>query len=592
MRFPVLRPENHCETSVLKNDVNFGEGRAGAQVCLRRLVVLMAVLAVGGLGGNLAWTQDPQTDLQTDLKTDGNDGLQGVVLNSVTHEPVSRALVSSPDNRFATMTDGQGHFEFKFPKAGNEAANRPTALMARKPGYLTELVPDRDLDRSVNEVTLSLAPEGLIIGHVSLPSTEAADKIQVQLYRREVDDGRAHWVPGGQTATRSNGDFRFAELAAGTYKIMTLEQLDRDHPPATSGDEQLYGYAPVYFPSAKTFAGGETIALSAGQTFQADLTVVRQPYFSVKISVTNAPPNTGIGVSVSSAGSHSPGYSLGYNSQGHVIEGMLPQGTYLVEAFGFGPPFIVGESALTVHNAPLSVGSMTMVATQSITVNVKEEFSSQDQTNDTNSVTVTRLSSASTGPRSYLSLRLEPVDDFIQHGGASLRPPANAKDESLVLDGVVPSRYWVHVDSSRGYASAVTSGGVDLLTEPLVVAGGSSGPIEITMRDDMAQVEGTIEGADASASSGSRAPFAHVYCVPLPDSPGRFSEVAASADGTFTFLNLPPGVYRVLAFKHAQLSLEFRNPEVIRAYEASGPVVHLTSGGKEHITVPLISKGE
>jgi len=132
----------------------------------------------------------------------------------------------------------------------------------------------------------------LIIGHVSLPSTEAADKIQVQLYRREVDDGRAHWVPGGQTATRSNGDFRFAELAAGTYKIMTLEQLDRDHPPATSGDEQLYGYAPVYFPSAKNICWGETIALSAGQTFQADLTVVRQPYFSVKISVTNAPPNT------------------------------------------------------------------------------------------------------------------------------------------------------------------------------------------------------------------------------------------------------------------------------------------------------------
>ena len=576
----------------MKNGVNFGGARAGAQVRLRSLVLLTTVLAAGGLGRDLARAQDPQTDLQTDLKSDGNDSLQGVVLNSVTHEPVSRALVSSPDNRFATMTDGQGHFEFKFPKTANDAANRPTALMARKPGYLTELALDMQLGPSVKEVTLSLAPEGLIVGHVSLPSTEAADKIQVQLYRREIEDGRGHWVPGGQTATRSNGDFRFAELAAGIYKVMTLEQIDRDHPPATSGDEQMYGYAPVYFPSAKTFAGGETIALSAGQTFQADLAVVRQPYFPVKISVTNAPANGGIGVRVSSAGSRGPGYSLGYNGQTHFIEGMLPQGTYLVEGFGFGSPFMVGESPLTVHNAHLSVGSLTMVATQSITVNVKEEFSSQEPTNDANSVAVTRFSSASTGPRSYLSLRLEPVDDFVQHGGASLRPPANAKDESLVLDGVVPSRYWVHVDSSRGYASSVTSGGVDLLTEPLVVAGGSTGPIEITMRDDMAQVEGTIEGEDASGPSGPRTPFAHVYCVPLPDSPGRFSEVAASADGTFTFLNLPPGGYRVLAFKPAQPSLEFRNPEVIRAYETSGSVVHLTSSGKEHITVPLISKGE
>jgi hypothetical protein len=556
----------------------------------------MAVLGAGWLGGSPVWAQDAATDPQT---MEENDKLQGVVLNSVTHEPVSRALVSSPDNRFATMTDGQGHFEFKFPRASNDAANRPAALMARKPGYLTEIAPDMQLGAAVKEVTLSLAPEGLIVGHVSLPSSEGADRIQVQLYRREVEDGRAHWVPGGQTATRSNGDFRFAELAAGTYKVMTLEQLDRDHPPATSGDEQLYGYAPVYFPSAKTFAGGETIALSAGQTFPADLTVSRQPYFSVKISVMNAPPNAGIGVSVSAAGSRGPGYSLGYNSQTHFIEGMLPQGTYLVEGFGFAPVLTVGESSLTVHDAPLSVGSITMVARPSISVNVKEEFSSQEQTreqtNDASSSLRTWYSSGgsgASGPRSYLNLRLEPVDDFSQHGGSSLRPPANLKDEALTLEGVAPGRYWVHVDSTRGYASAVTSGGVDLLTEPLVVANGSSAPIEITMRDDTAQVEGTIEGTNASAPSGAHTAAGNVYCVPLPDSPGRFTEVAASADGTFTVPNLPPGAYRVLAFQHAQPGMEFRNPEVMRAYEASGPVVHLTSGQKDHITVPLISKGE
>jgi hypothetical protein len=73
----------------------------------------------------------------------------------------------------------------------------------------------------------------------------------------------------------------------------------------------------------------------------------------------------------------------------------------------------------------------------------------------------------------------------------------------------------------------------------------------------------------------------------LPDSAGRFAEVAASAEGTFTFLNLPPGSYRVVAFKRAQTGLEFRNPEVMRALEASGPAIHLTSGQKEHITVPL-----
>jgi len=88
---------------------------------------------------------------------------------------------------------------------------------------------------------------------------------------------------------------------------------------------------------------------------------------------------------------------------------------------------------------------MTMVATQTISVSVKEEFSTPEQMNDANRRIFVPMTDTPTGPRGYLNVRLEPVDDFIQHGGASLRPPTHAKDESLVLEGVVPGRYWVHV---------------------------------------------------------------------------------------------------------------------------------------------------
>ncbi len=45
-----------------------------------------------------------------------------------------------------------------------------------------------------------------------------------------------------------------------------------------------------------------------------------------------------------------------------------------------------------------------------------------------------------------------------------------------------------------GYVAAVSSGGVDLLHNPLVVPpGGTSSPIEITLRDDGGTVEGAIE---------------------------------------------------------------------------------------------------
>ena len=52
----------------------------------------------------------------------------------------------------------------------------------------------------------------------------------------------------------------------------------------------------------------------------------------------------------------------------------------------------------------------------------------------------------------------------------------------------------MHVNTQLGYVAAVNSGGLDLLHNPLVVPlGGTSSPIETTLRDDGATVEGTIE---------------------------------------------------------------------------------------------------
>src|SRR5580692_2547086 len=46
---------------------------------------------------------------------DGPTSVRGKVLNRITHEPISRALVFSPDQRYAMLTDDRGQFEFKFP---------------------------------------------------------------------------------------------------------------------------------------------------------------------------------------------------------------------------------------------------------------------------------------------------------------------------------------------------------------------------------------------------------------------------------------------------------------------------------------------
>jgi hypothetical protein len=167
----------------------------------------------------------------------------------------------------------------------------------------------------------------------------------------------------------------------------------------------------------------------------------------------------------------------------------------------------------------------------------------------------------------------------------------------------------VRVNSSRGYPASIRSGNLDLLHQPLVVgAGGTASPIEITMRDDTAEISGTVEGVtlpaqgleNASGASGDArgwtfyTPFggqaaAHIYCIPLADSSGQLTEIWVSPDGSFVSQGLAPGAYRLLAFDREQHELEYRNPEGLRIYDSKGPVVRVVGGQKEHVQLQLIS---
>ena len=323
------------------------------------------------------WCANPQSiSAQNPQAEDKQESLRGVVVNSVTREPIARALVFSPDNRFATMTDGEGRFEFTFAKAENDetkeegsssaiaagsAANicgangcthytsangayRIGTLMARKPGFLTDQNATRNLQGdAAKEITIPLTPEALIVGRVVLATSEPSDTIQLELYRRQVQEGLAHWILSGSASTKSNGEFRFAELAAGSYKLLTRELLDRD-PLTFDPRGQLYGYPPAYFPNATNFLeSAQTIQLVAGQTFQADISLVRHAYYQVKVAVANVPEMVhGINVIVSPQGQRGPGFALGYNNRSQSIEGLLPDGNYTLQVSELCPQRRIG----------------------------------------------------------------------------------------------------------------------------------------------------------------------------------------------------------------------------------------------------------
>jgi hypothetical protein len=565
----------------------------------------------------------PRVAAQNTTHTDATEHIRGIVINSVTREPISHALVFSPDNSFAAMTDDRGRFEFTFTTAEpqqtgtpvtegfqlnqgfqNPSPNRPSTLMARKVGFVG---PNFDQPTNVNaftalgpdqqDVIISLLPEARVVGHVIIPGSDGSDKIQVALYRRTMRDGREQWDSAGNATTRADGQFRLAELSPGDYKLLTLEQLDRD--PLTAFPRgQLFGYPPLYYPNASDFATAAVIKLAPGETFQATMSPAKRAYYPVNLGLTN-PLANGIDVTVWPEGHPGPGYSLGYNPQEAAIQGSMPDGTYTVRARVYGPTMMAGSTNFTVRGAPVAGPAVTLLQGTSVAVSEREEFQHK-QTEPTPGTLFIRGPTTvpqNTRRPNYLQVSLLPDEELSLASQVSLRPPVDENDESLVIENVLPGRYRVSVNTGIGYVSAITSGSTDLLQKPLVVgAGGTIPAMEITVRDDGAELEGTVDSSKSSAAASVPqgrfgGPQDIVYVVPIDGMDSRTKVTGLNPDGSFTIPQIAPGTYHVFAIDNSQ-RMQSVSEEWLKQHESKVQVLRVVAEQKEHLHLSLITASE
>jgi hypothetical protein len=513
--------------------------------------------------------------------------ISGTVLNCATRDPIAHALVSNT-NRLGVLTDGEGHFEFNLPE--DSSSGTPYWLQARKPGFLddphgksnVEVVPG-------GEASICLLPEAIVKGRVMLSTAEPASGITLQIFFKQLQNGIYRWIQEGQVRANSNGEFRFAELRPGAYKLFTHEFMDND--PITSiPGSQAFGFPPIYYPNASDFGATGAIELAAGQTFQADISLIRQSYYPVKIPVANSGESNGLTITVTPRANRSPGYSLGYNRTRQAIEGSLPNGNYLVEAASFGQNPTFGAINLAVAGVPAEGAPMALGPGSSITLRVKEEFTN-DGSNSNIGVTVFNgtLSSQSRGP-AYLSANAEAVDDFEPRSSGRLRQPTSPNDDSMVIEGLRSGRYRLQFYPSRGYVASATMNGADVLHQPIAVGSGSNVTVDVVMRDDVAGLEVTVGGlgtVSAASPGGTNGITAQLYCVPLADSPGRFQQIGVGSDGKVSLAGIAPGTYRVMALRSRDENIPYGDPEAMRAYETKGQIVHLPAGQKTTIQLQV-----
>lgn len=542
---------------------------------------------------------------------DKSPSVHGRVLNRITHAPVTRALVFSPDQQYATLTDSDGRFEFKFPPqepepqlnptTTNDPAtfrgaqllgmrnSRPGMFWARKPGFLDSSTnPSNGLVLpNQSEVVIYLDPESLIVGHVKIPALEAVIRVPLQLYRREVRDGQERWESIKFFTTWSDGEFRFCDLPAGTYKLGTDEQVDRDPFTFTPGG-QLFGYPPVFYPGTADLSSAVPIQLGSGATFQASLAPSRREYYPVKIPIANGSAEERPIIRVYPLGHPGPGYSLGYNSSEQLIQGSLPNGNYTIQVVNSGhtsngPPGFTGLMNFSVAGGPYQGPAIHLIPNTALTVAVKEDFRSGQ------SVFAEGYADSGDGSTPPVRRRqvnvqvtLTSIEEFGQDETAGSEQPQEpgTQEPTLVVPNVRPGNYHVHVETPVGYVASILSGETDLLHQPMVVAAGASiPPIEIMLRDDGAEVEGKVEEGVSC----------YVYFLPLDGASAQFRQTTTTPDGSFNLAQLPPGTYRVLAFDRPREDLAYTDADAMRKFESKGQLLHVEAGQKEHLRLKSIS---
>ncbi len=570
--------------------------RKGVLRCTLYCFLLSVLALVAGTGSPLSAQPVPgesaagqiQTGALQGVDPAGSYSLHGTVVNRFTGQPIPRALVGVLDR--AVLTDGDGRFEFTgLPPVF-------TAVTLRKPGYLDPNgQPTEGWQRGIAigpdtpELTLSLLPEAVITGELTLPNSEPAESFQVLLFRRTLQDGRAQWNQGAGSLTNSQGKYRFADLGPGTYYLVTQAHTGFETVDPFAPNAKVSGFPPVYYGSGVEFSAGSQFTLTAGQRLQADLALVREPFHSVSIAVTN--PQTGVYVQadLQDKSGRPESYPVGYDMQQQKVRAVLPNGSYVLQARTYSPNGQrIGQIAFTVEENPRATLAVTLLPMAKIPVTVKQDFAEEtpeDQQRQPDRIQVMTDRGPSSQALPRVSLSLIPVDGSGLQG--NLQPEPGGPDDAWQLTDVPPGRYWVQAEGIRGYIASITSAGVDLTREPLVVgAGGSSAAITVTLRNDTATLTATLSNPDGPSSQTPRTAF--LYLVPQFDfvssvhqaqiSTGQPSEAAnfGGMPSVATLSGLAPGSYTLYTFATPQ-ELEYHNPEAMQAYSHQGQTVTLTA---------------
>ena len=563
-----------------------------AALCLFLLAGAAHAILVSATETNPAQLSDNTTQTYT---------LTGTVTNSVTGQPIRRALVQVQTYpQHSAFTDDQGHFEFDNLPPGM------VSIAVQRPGYFADRsatpMQTYQIGPDVQPLALKLTPQGVIRGRVTNQKGEGLSQIPVHLRIVNVEEGRKHVEPNNMTQTDEDGWFRFPNLMPGTYYLSAGPGWDRDQFTMISPMEAKQGYATTYYPGVPNFTSASPIPVGSGQQSETDIVLESTPVYRVTGTVAGYARDQGVAFQFLNDSGDDVQQFLQFDREKGTFEArMVAPGTYtlLAQSQIPGPPMqMLQASARVTVAADISDVHLQLQPTLSIPVEVHK-----DDVAPASSGLSSRMFAGSVGGEAAaggttvmvhagpiseapVSIQLASVGSDSQRTSGYSQLEGKPGQQALWIRNLFPGKYRAtFFAEAPWYVQSAHYGQTNLLQEDLTINSGETpGALEVVLRNDSATLTGTIK-ADGTEQSGT--------VLVLPEQTEQHDARLAmfSPGAPFQLSGLPPGNYIVMAFDKVD-DLEFRNPEVLEAYLSRAAHVTLGPNGQSNVALELIRRSQ
>lgn len=507
--------------------------------------------------------------------------IEGAVINSVTGEPIPRALVQlTGPAQESVLTGSDGRFHFDAVPEGQ------VAVTGVKPGFFDQMERKRrywmqyaiTVGPDTKPITVTLVPESVIRGHVEDVNGEPIENAQIRVMQFRIQQGRKERQQVAYGKTDEDGNFRIADLRQGSYYVGVEANSARFQNPIDQFKKDREGYsAVVYYPNSPDLSAAQPVSLTPGQKIELQFALKREPMFRVAGKVAGLPPGTYASFQWFDLTGGSLAFTIQFERQDSTFKAMAPSGTYLlrVTAPDNNRHQLLAEQTITV-GSDIPDLRVALARLPSVPVIVRSEVAKESPSHD---------AGGSDGLRQEVNVRLV-ADDFSNRGAWGNFDPQETP-RSFKVREILPGKYSVEVTptASNQYIQSARCGTLDLLREKLVVQPGVQvQPIEVVVRDDGATLGGKVRNASPDF-------VANLLIVPqaAPMQPARLMQVFGAAE--FQSAALAPGDYKVFAFDSLD-QIEYLNPESLDRYASQAATVSLSANGKANVTVDVIRTGE